>query len=260
MGEGIRKILIVEKNSSLLSFLKERLAAMGYEAHCAEGIPAGILTGIVIRPDMIFYNRTFDHDGETLRGQVSHVSHLSGIPLIPYDFSSENDQDPGEKIRRGLLLDSVLSELRGRKGLSPVPKGGVPVDDARIQQVLELLAKTEKSGRLRIHGDDQKSGEIYLDRGKICGAETADLTGDEAFFALLDLRNVEVEFDESFPTPQQIDPPLLLALLIKKRGSMDAFTRRGLRSDAALDREERNCLDQLISLGFLKKSKANDHG
>jgi hypothetical protein len=260
MGEGIRKILIVEKDSSLLSFLKERLSAMGYEAHCAEEIPSGILAGIVVRPDIIFYSRTVDQGGETFREQVSRVSHLSGIPLIPYDFSADDDQGPGERIRKGLLLDSISSELRGRGGLSPVPKGGERAEETRIPQVLELLAKTGKSGRLRIHGDDQKSGEIYIDHGKIRGAKTDDLNGNEAFFTLLDFENVGVEFDEGFPAPRQFDPPLAISLLLKKRGNIDVPAERVPRSEAPFERDERDCLDQLISLGFLKKLRSKDHG
>ncbi|HET6370390.1 MAG TPA: DUF4388 domain-containing protein [Nitrospiria bacterium] len=260
MGEGIRKILIVEKDSSLLSFLKERLTAMGYEAHCAEEIPAGILTGIVVRPDIIIYNRAVDQGGVSFREEISRVSQLSGIPLVPYDFSAEDDQDPGERIRKGLLLDSISSELRGRGGLSPATKSEHRAQETRIPEILELLAKTGRSGRLRIHGDNQESGEIYLDHGKIKGAKTDDLEGSEAFFALLDLESVGVEFEEGFPATRQFDPPVALSLLLKNRGRIDAPAERVSASNAPFERDERDCLDRLISLGFLKKLRSKDHG
>lgn len=249
---NIQKVLLIEKDPSLQAYLEDKLSTKEYEVHSTKNIREGVLTGIVIRPDIIFYNREVDHEAESFNQSVSTVSWLGQIPSVPFDSPLANSEE-GIKIQRGLLLDSFLFEIQLQESLTEACNSPELRQGTGLTEILEAMALGEKSCRLSVQ-EGAESGEIFLDRGRFCGARTKDLVAEEALFRLLDMVDVQVKFDRISSPPRQVDPPSPVPILLEKLKELKASSvQKDPSSKPTLSREERGCLDRLVSLGFLKR-------
>lgn len=248
----IQKILLIEPDAVLRTYLSDQLSTRGYDVAVAPTVREGILTGIVVRPQLIFFNRRLDDQGEELREGMNEVVWLAPIPAISYD-DPPTGSDEGHRIQRGLLFDSLFSEITLQEGMQEHSESGASSEDSSLAEVLEAMAEGRKSCRLEISGD-RGSGEIFLDRGNLCGARSGTRMGVEALEALLDMENIQLKFSRMPTPPRQIDPPLSVARLLEERRGDRVRSRSETPSDRTqLASHERSCLERLVSLGFLTR-------
>jgi diguanylate cyclase (GGDEF)-like protein len=171
----IKKALLIERDSSLRDFLKERLSKNGLEVHPAKEVKEGILTGIVAHPQIIFYNRTLDYGEEPLKKALSKVASLERVTAVPYDYFPSDDPERADAGRED-LLDSLMIQLELDEGLQEEETDS----DRSIEQPPPAAEKSPPpKPRTEEQGTSERLGTVEGFRkraGRILAKSSVDIT------------------------------------------------------------------------------------
>ena len=146
---------------------------------------------------------------------------------VPFIFHSKNAE--GDAVQRGFDLGAddfitkpaspdlvALKVTRVLDGAGRVKKksGGVSgsLTEMALPDVVQILFHGRKSGKLSVSADGRR-GEIQFCDGMIYDASFGEHRREEAFYAMLKLRDGDFEFDPNFrPSEQviQVSPESLL--------------------------------------------------
>jgi hypothetical protein len=111
------------------------------------------------------------------------------------------------------MLDQ-WSTGRGAKGVSgSLREMGLP-------DIVQVLFHGRKTGKLNVRSAG-KSGEIHFLDGNIANAIAGDVSGTEAFYALLKFGDGEFALDPGFTPPKRIIQDSSEALLLEGMRRMD---------------------------------------
>ena len=75
------------------------------------------------------------------------------------------------------------------------------LSELQLADVLQVLAVGNKTGQLHL-SDGQAQGSIFLSAGRIVHAQTAELSGEDAAYALADWTRGEFRFEPGTQAPQ----------------------------------------------------------
>ena len=75
------------------------------------------------------------------------------------------------------------------------------LSELQLADVLQVLAVGNKTGELRLR-DGDAHGSIFLSEGRIVHAQTADLSGEDAAYALADWKRGEFRFEPGTQAPR----------------------------------------------------------
>lgn len=145
------------------------------------------------------------------------------MPLPPeLDVQSETPRTSSEPARRFKREDTEPSGMFGSLREMPL---------VELMQSLEMARKT---AAVSLQPKDGPAGEVFLHQGRVVCAETADLQGEDAFFALAQSTRgaFRVRFHESAPR-ENIDRPTAFLLLEVHRRADEAGRDRHQEKTAA---------------------------
>lgn len=111
------------------------------------------------------------------------------------------------------LEQVVASAARARGGVSG------SLTEMSLPDVVQILSNGRKTGRLQLVG--AKRGEIHFADGQVHDARCGELTGEEAFYALLTLREGTFSLDPSFVPPKRVVHTSTEGLLLEGMRRMD---------------------------------------
>jgi len=132
------KILVVEDDQELLSGLKIRLAANGYDVAAASGVALAVSAAQGDEPDLMLLDIGLpDGDGFLVMQSLKDLAALASIPVIVI-----TGRDPFVNRRRAFeagafayfqkpfdndqLLATIARALRGSRSMPPIAPSGVP--------------------------------------------------------------------------------------------------------------------------------------
>jgi len=216
------KILIVDDNPSVLKLLNISLSKAGYNIVEADNGETAFEVANREHPDIIISDIMMPQmDGIELCWMIRENSE---VPLVPFIFLTSFDDSEMEirgfragadeylskPIDRKELLERVADLLERTGKLKTIEdttntKKAFSGDlkDLSIVELVQMLNLNKKSGILKIEGD--KSGEIYLKNGHLCGAKSPAGEGEEAVYELVAIDNGTFNFELSeHDLPQNI--------------------------------------------------------
>jgi response regulator RpfG family c-di-GMP phosphodiesterase len=98
--------------------------------------------------------------------------------------------------RTGLVVAKVRQVLRGRSPAAPGSFRSVAgsLSEMPLLEILQVMTSVEKTGQLTLQMRD-KTGRIYLDKGKVVHAQLGTKLGEEAFFEMVGIPEGEFTLD-----------------------------------------------------------------
>ena len=152
-----------------------------------------------------------------LTRHASSASVQKGFELGAADYITK----PSAADVVALKIQQVLAKPKDRKG-----KRGVSgsLSEMSLPDVVQILFHGRKSGRLSISANRQK-GSIDFSEGQIFGACFGELTGEEAFYAMLVLTSGEFELDPHAQPDQRIIQLPPESLLLEGMRRLDEANR-----------------------------------
>jgi response regulator RpfG family c-di-GMP phosphodiesterase len=114
--------------------------------------------------------------------------------------------------------------LHGGAGGARRKEGGRGVtgslSEMSLPDVIQILANGRKNGRLSIQAEG-KAGEVHFGEGAIYDAKFGDLSGEEAFYAMLVLTEGDFELDPSFVPSERVIHASTESLLLEGMRRLD---------------------------------------
>ncbi len=208
------KILLLDSNARLLTTMSERLTYLGYEVTTATRVHDAVLKGIVVPPDLFVCDVMMPElNGWEVKRLVSHIPSLAETPVL---FLSAHDALPiefyepsaglVEALKKSLAADalattvaSLLARQAARQRLLAHPlRGALPMTDASLLDLCQVLARRSASGVLRLT-NPRWSAELVWSSGALVDASTDALHGNEAVYAAFAVPPADLD--------ATIDPP-----------------------------------------------------
>ncbi|MDB4942930.1 MAG: domain/GAF domain/HD domain protein [Labilithrix sp.] len=114
-------------------------------------------------------------------------------------------------------LKAMLDQWSTNRG----PKGvNGSLREMGLPDIVQVLFHGRKTGRLVVRSAG-KNGEIHFLEGAIANAQLGDLTGKDAFYALLKFQDGDFALDPSFTPPRRVMDDSAEALLLEGMRRMD---------------------------------------
>ena len=119
------------------------------------------------------------------------------------------------------VLVAKLKAMLDQRSNHKAPKGvSGSLKEMGLPDIVQVLFHGRKTGRLNIKGRG-KSGEIHFLEGNVANAIIGELSGSNAFYAMLKLDDGEFALDPSFKPPKRLIEEPAEALLIEGMRRMD---------------------------------------
>lgn len=150
------------------------------------------------RPALVFVTRRAD------RESVSKGFDLGAADYVVKPASAE-------------LVAAKLEQVLAARGRAAGVSGSLT--EMSLPDVVQILANGRKGGRLQVVG--AKRGEIHFADGQVYDARCGSLEGEEAFYALLTLREGTFSLDPSFVPAQRVIHTSAEGLLLEGMRRLD---------------------------------------
>ncbi|HSF20347.1 MAG TPA: response regulator [Vicinamibacteria bacterium] len=199
------RVLLVEPNAELRRILRDFLGRSELEVFEASNFTAAVTSTEGRRPDLIVCEAELPGPASGLDLVRSFKNHtaFSAAPLLIITEAAA-PEDRLDSLSSGgddyLLKPFSMRELvyRCERLIDyhhrPKEPSELSGDLARFKSsdILQLLEANQSTGVLHIDGD--RAGEIHLLDGHICGSFSDDLTGEDAAYRLIPVRNGRFHF------------------------------------------------------------------
>jgi DNA-binding response OmpR family regulator len=219
------RILVVDPQAAEDSPSLLRLSNEGFEIQIVKTAKEALKTISTMTVDLVISDLAFeDTNGLKLCRAIKGKPETK---MIPFLFLTA---DEGEKLQVECLesgADDFLQKSADIEVLalkvqrlvsarqSNRPAGGVhgSLTEMNSADLIQSLSAGEKDVEIRLEYGGQK-GKVYMQRGEIVHAETGDLSGDEAFYALVAWQqgDFNIVSCDTFP-PRTIHGPLMSMLI-----------------------------------------------
>jgi DNA-binding response OmpR family regulator len=271
------KILLMDSNVRLLGTMSERLNHLGYEVTTATRIHDAVLKGIVVSPDLVVCDVMMPElSGWDIKRLVAQIPSLSETPVLflsahhalPLEFY---DPSAGlvDALKKSVSLDALTSTVpfllarqAARQRLMAHPlRGPLPVIDASLLDLCQVLARRAAHGVLRLTGPTGKA-ELTWSNGALIDATTDTLQGNEAVYAALALPPAELSATmdppPAVPAQRRVTRPLpdLLAEASRRNRSNGDAERSQPDAQPPVETEE-DFLARLAATGVIRRSPAS---
>jgi len=226
LGAAEERVLVVDPDPVAASLLEMRLANAGFEVEVRRDGEAALRAATERAPDLIISEVGLPRlDGFTFLLRLRKNEPTREVPFI---FVSER-ADRGSTMRGFELgaddyiakpadlelltakVKGIIRKAQARRPAQPRTESGVSgnLADMGLVDLLQVLAASRKTVRLKIENGKGRAGECSLEKGKLVDARLGDMTGIDAFFELFcwPEGNFTVRAADSV-TERTIDAPL----------------------------------------------------
>jgi len=201
LGAAEERVLVVDPDPVAASLLEMRLANAGFEVEVRRDGESALRAAVEKVPDIIISEVGLPRlDGFTFLLRIRKTEPTREVPFI---FVSERG-DRGSTMR-GLELGAddyiakpadlelltakvkgILRKAQARRPAQPRAEGGVSgsLAEMGLVDLLQVLAASRKTVRVRIEDGRGTAGECSLEKGKLVDARLGSDTGVEAFLEL----------------------------------------------------------------------------
>ena len=213
----VNKILIVDGNDETRKVLAAGLGVYdGFEILLRES-PA-MAAKVIETQDVSVLITEIDPSGMEGFRLISHVKKNSPntrILAMANRFTSQLLQ--GLKtlgvphyLRKPIHMDSLIDFIFEGNGRNPQSR----IHGVTLASFLQLMNIEQKTCTLDVVAADADLGRIYIQKGEVVGARTGDLTGQAAFFKLMEWDNPEIRLTEGCRiVSREIFQPLMHLLM-----------------------------------------------
>jgi DNA-binding response OmpR family regulator len=228
--EARERVLLVEPDPAAASLLEMRLANAGFDVDIHRDGPAALEAALESPPVLVLSEVSVPGlDGFTLLLRLRNAEVTEDVPFV---FVSERS-DRGSTMR-GLELGAddfltkpvdlellvakakgLVRKSRGRRPAAPATTSGISGDlsEMGLVDLLQVLAASGKTARVRLEGPGGEAGEMSLEAGRLVDARQGTTVGLDAFNALLTRTRGRFTVETAEPENRTIDAPLESLLL-----------------------------------------------
>jgi len=240
-----KRIALIDDDRDLRVLLEARFTGLGYQLAPVTDPSAILSTLLEAKPEAILLNADLPWvDGLQLMHQVRQEPGLGGVPFI---FMSARQASPADRARaaaagadeyiiRPLPLQDLVSKVYGairkktritdKHFVRPPTSSGIRgrLVDMALTEICQILAQGSKTARVAVI-DANEEGHIFFVDGKLKHASYGSLTGSEAFFAMLRIRDGDFAIDHGVGAPTETVQERLEFLLMEGMRLMDEERR-----------------------------------
>jgi response regulator RpfG family c-di-GMP phosphodiesterase len=212
---GAQSILVIESDPESCAILDMQLTSRGFRIRTAKTADAAVamlqkeamglvLSEVDLKP----------FDGFELKKRLNADAKLKKIPFFYYTArAAAADVQKGfglgaqDYLVKPLTVEIVAMKIQKFfEGARPAEaKGGVSgsLQEMSLPDLVQIIAHGRKTGALRLTSGSQQ-GEVHFVNGDMYNALFGDLRGDDAFFALLKLKDGSFSLDPSFAATERV--------------------------------------------------------
>ncbi len=233
-----RRALIIEPDSEESTVLELRLLEQGFDVKIARSADAArkLLVSMGKELDVVVSELTLpDADGLDLLEEIRRESWGRDIPWVFHTQRQGRDEANrafelgaldfvAKPIRADVLVAKIKAMLE-QKRPKPVAAGSAKgvsgsLSEMGLPDIVQVLFHGRKTGKLTI-ASNGTSGEIHFLEGAIANAMVGNLTGADAFYAMVRFQEGEFSLDPSFTPPARVVAESAEALLLEGMRRMD---------------------------------------
>ncbi len=195
------KVIIIDDDSTTISFLEHILTKNGFQTARAENGKVALDQIQSIHPDIIISDIMMPElDGF---GLFSKLRESEETALIPFIFLSAKD-DPKDQLK-GLRLGAdeylvkpfksddiigainrVLEKAKKIKSLKEEVDIGGNLAQIGLSDIIQIIEINEKTGQIVLTSPSRNIiGTVYINEGRVVDAVSGNLEGEEAFYDLM---------------------------------------------------------------------------
>jgi len=226
-----KKILIADDNPRLLKLLELRFSQSGYAVFTAEKIKDAVVTAIITQPDIIITDVMMSEiNGWEFKKLLVKIPNMVEIPFIfltstetlPDEFYAQ-DFGTTDYMQKPYAFDNLLAKVEKnlrrheerQKALSPqAPPQSGTLNGMSLTDILQVLSMNKRNSTVKLVSGS-KSGEIYFKEGRIYGAQTGSLNGENAVYELLSWESVNFWIGEDTESAEETISKDLHSLMVE---------------------------------------------
>jgi response regulator RpfG family c-di-GMP phosphodiesterase len=229
-----RQALLVDVDPEETTVLELRLIEQGFIVQTARTADQALQVLAQGETDLVVSELDLTpKDGLTLLAEARKAPWGKDVPWVVYTRRQERALAQKafalgvlDFVNKPTNADMLVAKLRAmldqRASASPRTSRGVSgrLRELGLPDMVQVLFHGRKSGSLRIRAPEG-SGEIHFTDGNVANAFWADLQGEDAFYAMLNLKDGEFELDPSFRATTRVINQSSEALLLEGMRRMD---------------------------------------
>lgn len=211
---GARSVLVIEPDAEASSILELQLMSRGFKVISARTAEQGLKLATEGKPDIILCEvELAPFDGFELKKRLAATPALA-VPFVFFTTrAGAGDAELGFKLGaqdyvvKPSSIEILVAKIHNLVGRRPEPTtgGGVSgsLSEMSLPDLVQILAHGRKTGQLKIASGAHR-GEINFNKGNIysCSLD-GKLRGEQAFFAMLRLKEGSFSLDPSHKAEQR---------------------------------------------------------
>ncbi|MDP9033985.1 MAG: DUF4388 domain-containing protein, partial [Myxococcota bacterium] len=224
--------LLVDPDPEETTVLELRLIEQGFVVHTVRTAPQAV--ELLARGDTDLVVSEVDlgpNDGLELLAEARKAAWGADLPWVVYTRRQERavaqrafELGALDFVNKPANADVFVAKLKALLEQRAIPRAsrGVsgPLRELGLPDMVQVLFHGRKSGNLKIRAPEG-SGEIHLVDGNIVNALWGELRGQEAFFAMLKLKDGDFALDPSFRATGRVINQSCEGLLLEGMRRMD---------------------------------------
>ena len=235
MGQR-KRVLIVDADHEVAEALELKVVAAGFDAHRVGSTAEAARDILAVSVDLILSEVALEPvDGFGFLERIRSDVRTKDIPLlfvssraasadvtrgfelgaIDYIVKPYNPDVLLAKVKR-VLQDQPLS--RATRGVSG------SLSEMSLPDIVQILSAGRKSGKLQLRVA-AGAGEIYLEKGQVIHASVGNLSGEDAFYALLPVTEGEFALEPTEQLPSRVIQKTTQSLMLEAMRHFDEDSR-----------------------------------
>jgi response regulator RpfG family c-di-GMP phosphodiesterase len=230
------RILVIDPDREATTVLELKLISQGYDVRVVKTTAEAAREVLGGGLDLILSEVTLNPvDGFGFLARIRQDPRTKSIPLIFLtERSDAADVNRGfelgavDYITKPVNLELLLPKIRvalGKSGHTNAQRGvSGSLEEMSLTDILQILSAGKKNGALRLRFPSG-NGEIFLDSGKVVEARYAGRSGEDAFYAMLPLKEGIFRLDPDTPIPSPTIRKPTEALMLEAMRRFDESRR-----------------------------------
>ena len=228
LGRPAGEILVVDSAAIVGSPFEGGLRRAGYVVHCVSSPDMAVDAVVHNPPDLILINASSQSSGDlvNLCRTIKQNPASSSIPCIAI-VKPRADSEAADFLRAGaddaimMPVDNDLLCLKIEKhavasARADTKTGGVTgsLSDLSFSDLFQVLSASCRSVEISFRRGSEE-GRIYMQQGNVVHAVVGDITGEQAFFRLMQWRDGQFSLKECSEFPEQTISASTMSLLME---------------------------------------------
>ena len=233
---GAQSILVLDSDAEQCAILEMQFTARGFKVHTARRADDAIKFLLETPVSMVLSEVDLEpFDGFELKSRLNKQAKTKDVPF--FFFTSRTN---AEDVARGFQLSAqdylvkpssievVATKIQNflERAKPAAVSGGVAgsLKEMSIPDLVQLLANGRRTGQIKL-SFGKYSGEIHIVHGEIYNALFHNLRGEEAFFAMLKMRDGNFAINPDFHADTKVIQGTAEALLLEGMRRVDEENR-----------------------------------